>query len=745
MSARGLPRILAIMAALAGSSAAFCAPVRAAFKPFDLVSASPTLQAEYAYQPAVSADGRYVVFTGTMGSKHGVYRKDLLTGELATVALGEATGAPSVSADGQYVSFTSADEPWTGQPVPELCTQVYVRDMTKGSLTPEGPAGLGDVGGEFMLASARDGSEDEPLKYFDSGTGECPEGGSATAARVALSADGRRVAFTVLGRSNLTAQAGEEGTPTPPGQVVVRDVATNTTTLISTVRGTGEPVPRGAALSDTPNVIKNKPPTVTEEAASTAAISADGNAVAWMGIDVAAQALVSQAPKNGGYADGYAEPLWREVGEQGQPIGDTRRVLAGGDPSAAGCPPECTGGLDLEWDEQNFPTYTGKGPEYGSYISEGENGFRQSVEAITPQLSADGLEVAVLSTQPGYGHPPNFGSLPRTNSPPANAFVVDMTPGLTREQSITRLTEWGSPEFESVTLDGTIGHLAISADGSRVLFATARDTFPLAPPALISAPVSQSPPAPQLYEVNLQAGTLALVSQGYDGEPANSEEGNGGIDGAALSADGTVIALASGSSNLAFGSVSDGSDVYFTEEENPPASPGVQTVSPLPPGLGAEAPWSISATARPGPGGALLIDVSVPGAGRVAASASAAVPASVTTHSPRRRVRSGAAAGGRAASRPKRTAIATRQVARASTRAVVGGVLELRLSPSSAYRSLASSRAGLFATIVVTFAAPGRKALSQTLQAGFPRPPAARTAKRRASKSKRPTRGGRRA
>ena len=427
-----------------------------------------------------------------------------------------------------------------------------------------------------------------------------PGGGSAAAGRVALSAGGLEVAFTVLGRSDLTAQGGEEGTPTPPGQVVVRDLATNpaTTTLVSTMRGSGEPVPRGAALSDTPAVTGGL--RLAHEAASTAAISADGNAVAWMGVDVAAQTLVGDAPKDGGYADGYAEPLWREIEEHGAPSGETRRVLAGDDPSASGCPPECQGGLDLSWDEQAFENYEGLGPEYGSYISEAENGFQQSVEAVTPQMSADGKKVAILSTQPDYGHLPNFGSLPRTNHPPANAFVVDMTPGLTREQAITRLTEWASPEFESPTLDGSIEHPAISADGTRVLFATARDTFPLAPPALISAPVSQSPPGSQLYEVNLQAGTLSLVSQGYDGEPANYEGGLGGIGGATLSADGRVIALASGSSNLAFGSVSDGSSVYLTEEENAPAAPGVQSVTALPPD---RAPKRGGASApRPAPG-----------------------------------------------------------------------------------------------------------------------------------------------
>ena len=41
-------------------------------------------------------------------------------------------------------------------------------------------------------------------------------------------------------------------------------------------------------------------------------------------------------------------------------------------PPQPGCPPECTGGLDLDWDEQAFENYEGLGPEYGSYISQAE-------------------------------------------------------------------------------------------------------------------------------------------------------------------------------------------------------------------------------------------------------------------------------------------------------------------------------------------------------------------------------------
>ena len=515
--------------------------------------------------------------------------------------------------------------------------------------------------GAFEIVSARTGSR-EPLVYEGSGkvgknkeTGreeKCPGGGSASAARAAISEDGREVAFTVLGKSNLTAeQSNPDATVTPPDQVAVRELGatpeasipagatpeTPTTTLVSVTRGE-QPVPGGAALSGRPE-IQQQPlrhgegtTELSNVDASTAAISADGNAVAWMGVNI-----FDQAPTNGGrietiekeieggqkYVDDYAEPLWREI----SPKRETRRPLAGDDASAPDCPPSCAGGLDLEWDEQaTAESQELVGPQYGSDVAGWKTGFLK-VETVTPQLSKDGQEVAIISTQPNYGHLPEFGSFEadREKQPDANAFVVNMASGLSRAQAITRLTEWGSIDFENRALDGAIDQIAISSDGTRVAFTTERSVFALAPPALITAPVSQEEPA-QLYEANLKAGTLALVSEGYNGEPANLERGESGANEPALSADGGVVALTSGSSNLAFGTINQGSAVFVTREDDSPDEPGRQSVTALPPGPAGEQEWSISATAVSTSGGALLIDVSVPGAGRLAASASAPVP-----------------------------------------------------------------------------------------------------------------------
>ncbi|HME01538.1 MAG TPA: hypothetical protein VKG38_00725 [Solirubrobacteraceae bacterium] len=718
MSARRLGPMLVLVFALALALA--CRPVfapspaQAAFAPFELASTDPELglQAEYAYEPAVSPEGRYVAFTGVVAAKHGVYRKDLLTGELATVALGIGAGAPSISEGGRYVSFTTSEDPANpGTPLPGGCTQVYRRDMEE-----TGPDA-------YEIVSARSGSE-EPLTYEG-----CSGGGSASANRVAISADGSKVAFTAIGRSNLTGEAGR--TETPGDQVAVRNFAETppATVLVSVEKGTQNPVSGGATLSGRPKVTVETPQ-ISQDNVSTASISADGTTVAWMGINVFAQTELNEPVKGVGedFPAVYAEPLWRRIADG--PAAPTRRVLAGDDPSAPGCPPECQGGLDLTWDEQfeiyRWPELAAKGaagPREGSFVEWALRGVGSELQAVTPQLSADGTKVAILSTQPDYGHLPNFGQFQtEPPNPTANAFVVNMAPGLTREQAITRLTEWASLEFSSSALDGPIADIAISADGTRVLFVTERNVFPLAPPALITERVSQVG-IPQLYEANLQAGTLALVSQGYNGEPADAEGKVGGAKGAALSADGKVLALASGSSNLADGTVNEGSAVFVTREQDSPEAPGQQAITSLPPQQSGEPEWSISATAHGSHDGALLIDVSVPGAGRLAASASAPVPV-IEKLVRRSRGRATRRRRGRAAATRARTVtvIASRQVARAAAAAAGEGVIELRLVPSSHYHSLVVGRDGLYATITVTFAAPGHRKLTETLQAGFPRP-----------------------
>ena len=304
--------------ALAALGAIAVAPAaRADFTPPTLVSGSPTVEADYGFSPVISADARYVVFTGSLAGVPGIYRKDLQTGTIAMVAAGDA-GAPSVSSNGQFVSFTTtAIDPATGTGT--QCSSVYVRDMSQPMA----------AGGAFTLASALSGTT-IGLTYAGSGTSTCPGGGSSAAGRVALSGDGTEVAFTVVGASNLT--TGVNGATTTAGaQIAVRDLTTNTTTLVSQTMAsldsaTAQPVPNGAALIDVSTGAGPRAGTANSDPGdSTAAISADGTTVAWQGINIPAQAPASASDEPIEHVNEYDEPLWRRIADG--PTAPIRRVI----------------------------------------------------------------------------------------------------------------------------------------------------------------------------------------------------------------------------------------------------------------------------------------------------------------------------------------------------------------------------------------------------------------------------------
>jgi Tol biopolymer transport system component len=722
--------------ALGGVASLPLSAAQAAFNPPTLVSGSPTQQADYAYSPAISADGRYVTFAGSVASVTGVWRKDVQTGVLKLVAGGDAS-APSISADGRYVSFTSSQNPSTNA---VECSAVWVADM--GAQPDSGePA-------RYELASALDGlleGSPQPLTYAGSGKAGCPGGGSAAANRVALSADGREVAFTVIGESDLGAKAGSGAsvaTTTPPAQVVVRNLETDTTTLVSATLATQEagatpePVPGGAALAgrevDKEGLLAGLG--IQEDgqehpvSAGTAAISADGSTVAWMGVNIPEQAAAAGEDEShvvgNGYASDYDEPLWRRIGDgQGAP---TRRVLGGDDPASA----SGAGPLNLHWNgTEVFDEPTDVGPELGAYIE--VKGFNQAAryqdatvtptfESATPQLSANGETVALLSTAPDRGSEPTYGAGTKEPDvlPPANAFVVNMASGLTRSQALTRLTEWGAADFgPDVANTAPVDGIALSPDGTRLAFTTRRTIFPLTPPVLVTPQVSSTADS-QLYEIDLRSNTLALVSQGYEGGPAE-----GDVYGPSFSGDGNTLAFASAAHNLVYGAVnSGGSDVFATSVLTTPEAPGVQSIAPLPPTPPPAPQWLIGATVQRGPGGSLLLEVAIPGAGRLRATASAAVPVSATS------ARGGATPGHARKSAAAKHArgrggahvtIATRTLASASATTIAPGLVQLRLLPTSRYRSLEKQRGGLYATIEVTFSAHGHPRLAQAVQASF--------------------------
>ncbi len=125
--------------------------------------------------PAISADGRYVVFQTTEGFLTVVYRRDLATNTTVMASESSADGPPAdgcfnpcVSGDGRYVTFHSSSWDLIANPPGNFYYDLYRRDMN--------------------TAASAGGNE---LVNFDAGGSEpSVDSGWAT-----LSADGRYVAF----------------------------------------------------------------------------------------------------------------------------------------------------------------------------------------------------------------------------------------------------------------------------------------------------------------------------------------------------------------------------------------------------------------------------------------------------------------------------------------------------------------------------------------------------------------------
>lgn len=563
--------------------------------------------------------------------------------------------APSISADGRYIAFTTGaslaplDDPQASS------KDVYVADMS--SLPPI-----------YALASARDGSL-EGLTYGGSG-------GSEATGRVALSADGRKVVFFTTAASNLTGDPSK--TETPAGQVVLRDLTTDTTTLVSAERDPGSgamtdrPVPGGALIEKAGLSLRG------------ASLSADGTTVAWLGAHLPAQVPLSAAEaKTIGELDGagvfpYDEPLWRRVGAD--PSAPTRRVVAG------------DGAADP------FPDMTNKGEAIN-----GASGWLgvANVDGV-PQLSADGQTVALI------GNPTEA----------TNVFLVDMGAGLSRRAALRQLTREvpisasegaaGINSLKNIPLNGHIFDLAISADGRRIAFVTARQRFPLAPPNLIGS-VPSTVGAAELYLLNREGETLERVTHGIGGTgeaslPASLPTLNvtAGAGATSPSFGGSSIAFASTASNLVGGDGNEASDAFTVEDDEAPRVAGGTSISAPPPARRRPS-WRLRLHAFSLPSGAVRLVAVVPAGGGLHAGVAAALGVD---------------------SRPRR-------LDRVGARPPGGGPVALRLELPVRLRRLAHSREGLYAVARVSFHRRGRRTLRGQLQVRFHAHPAKQKGGRR--------------
>jgi len=649
----------ALVAALLALSFALAAagPAAAELGPIELVSKGAGQPADSASSPDLSADGRYLAFRGVIGGFDGIFLKDLTTGDTLRVVGVSAydpnvsqlrATAPSISADGRYVSFTTQARLDPANDLAASSADVYVADLA-------GPVP------SYELASARDGCDPataSPCGLTYAGVGS----GSDASARVALSADGRKVVFVTTAESDLA------GPGTPRLQVAVRDLDADTTTLVSVERDpetgamTGKPVAGGALL------VANAEPFLLRGAA----ISADGTTVAWLGTNLAAQVplLPAEAKRIAEAPRPYDEPLWRRVAAGSS--APTRRIVAG------------DGAADP------FPDMTTKNTDMNGF--QGWLGVTKGINGV-PQLSADGRIVALI------GNPTEA----------ANAFLVDMTPGLSRAQALRQITRETVVDpadpvgtvnaLGRISLTGHVFDVALSGSGRQVAFATARQRFPLAPPNLITAPPA-SMGMVELYFVDLQTEAMQRLTHGLGGQdepsfsalPNPETSAQEGLGATAPTLGGNRIAFASTASNLVAEDSNEASDVFLLADQLESGPPGGSVVPPGPAPWQKKTPWKLTLSAFSLPDGGVRIVAGVPAAGKLRT---------------------------KVAAEPGSKPLAAKQLVQARASAKRGGRVAIELELPRRLRGLARTREGVYATASVSFHHAGRKVLRGRVQIRF--------------------------
>lgn len=400
----------------------------AAYGPASLLSGTATQEFSTADAPALAAGGGYAAFQGTLGNTSGVWVRNLQSGAITLVAGTDTAdsalkapdaAAPSISANGQYVAFTTtadldpADEPAADKGCPE----VYVRNMN----VPIGSAGA------YTLVAALNGSATGIT--FATCTGNSAgtsfaQAGAQAAPAVAMSSDGSEVVFTVLGASNVA--DGGNDTSTPASQVVVRNLRTDATSVVSVTPG-GTATPGGGAFPSTEseteglgqrNFGATVPPTD-----SAASISADGTTVAWLGTNVPAQVRSATDVSANSDPGLEVEPLWRRIADGTGAV--TQRLLSGA-------------GLDFY---EN--TYQLIGGTYEVMHGSLPNGYS------IPVLSADGTEAAVLSDAPTKAAFDAYSAAAGENltpdALPADAYAVHVTDtGTPQVTAVTNISDYAA-------------------------------------------------------------------------------------------------------------------------------------------------------------------------------------------------------------------------------------------------------------------------------------------------------------
>ncbi len=787
-AALSLPRgtsarvLLVVLTAASLSLTAASAGRADLFSPISLVSYGAiggggfAQQAEYTHDSVISADGRYVAFDGSIGGVTGVWRRDLATETIEQVAGGDAA-MPSISEEGRYVSFTTNE----GGSLPEIthvrpdvdpheeAVNVYRRDMDSEPAATAAEEAARPAGERAFLAASVPSGSEEPLRYSAPGA----SGGAYAAARSAISAHGSEVAFVTTAVSNLVpypaleeeeAGRGEQPAPhTPAGQVAVHDFGTGATELVSRCRfecgqgagaGAAEPIAAveeaGRHIGAAATGAARFPEHGEDGSWPGASISADGSTVAWMGEDVGQQAPTLAQEHLEAL---YEEPLWRRLPAAAN---QTRRVTGGSDPEDPAC--AASGELALAIGSKNAGD-----PCQGPFVREAATPFstgliKDTISDDTPRLSANGEEVVFGANARLLAQGSDFDRGEETGNP-TDLFLVNMRPGLTRNQALTPLTEAGNLE----TQGAPIGDYEISSDGEQVAFTTLRTVFTLGQPTLVSPALAEVGIA-ELYDANLDDGTLTRVTHGYEGEGEASEQPHPaqrsqsgdpyselkevkprdlGALTPSFSADGNQLVFTSTAANLVYGDgnspaypldccqAGDGSDVFEVTSSPFVAEPTPQSISPAP--VTAIAPeWRLGVTAQGYDNGTVALYVEAPGSGRLQVTARGGIVLNKRS--------------GRGRSARSRRVLANRTLAAetAVQTAPAGGLMRVLVRVASRYASLLGRPQGLPASLRVSFTSAGRPTLSQTLAVIFKRAPlvGGKVAKRASTHGRRPSAAG---
>ncbi len=447
----------------------------------------------------------------------GIFRFDLRSRNLTKVADGDLLresdkallrrGAtnPSISADGRFVAFSTGQRLAPGDANDN--TDVYVRDMNVPATEP----------GAYTLASARDGGMTAAAYAPPAIPVPGGDPGAEVSPGVAISADGTRVVFRTEAGSDLPAQAALE---TPAGQVLLRDLTTQRTTLVTAARdpGTGSMSadPAGGALG--------------------AALSGDGSTVAWTGQRAPEQTRFLGGENPDPFFNYY---LWRRA--PFGPSDQTRRITGLSDPDDPVC-------RQLEEENPGMTTVfdaNSNGPCFGPLTD--QEGNRTDIGSQLPALSGDGYTVAFLS---GAGPRPLVQS-----GPGLDLYVTDMHPGLSRKAATVELTRdaFGG----DIATSSPLGSLAISPDGRYLGLTTSRTKFTL--PALRQVGGVRVVPGPQeLYVVDLLARTVERATR----STAGGDTDGGVQDGITVSDSAQRLAFSSFAGNLFFGDANQRADAF---------------------------------------------------------------------------------------------------------------------------------------------------------------------------------------